>query len=151
MTSPTLDPSLPGFPASPDSPGLPCDEKRVQMDISLRESRTANETEPLAISFGCLQTLSKQEKERITEIILLLNWGDLMADPFFNELPFLKKHLVQCNQNKQKEDKTSKKILTVEPRSPDFPGEPAAPTSPCKKKKKKLTRMNSKRMVFFFS
>lgn len=90
LTSPTLDPSLPGFPVSPDSPGLPCDEKRVQMDISLRESRTANETEPLAISFGCLQTLSKQEKEKITEIILLLNWGDLMADPFFNELPFFK-------------------------------------------------------------
>ena len=60
------------------------------MDISLRESRTANETEPLAICFGCLQTLSKQEKEKITEIILLLNWGDLMADPFFNELPFFK-------------------------------------------------------------
>lgn len=31
-----------------------------------------------------------KKKERITEIILLLNWGDLMADPFFNELPFFK-------------------------------------------------------------
>ena len=73
--------------------------------------------------------------------------------PFFQRVALFQKHLVQCNQNKQKEDKTSNKILTVEPRSPDFPGEPAAPTSPCKKKKtkKKLTRMNSKRMVFFFS
>ena len=74
-----------------------------------------------------------------------------MADPFFNELPFLKKHLVQCNQNKQKEDKTSKKILTVEPRSPDFPGEPAAPTSPCKKKKqKKINQDEFKENGFLF-
>ena len=104
------------------------------------------------MSFDCLQTLSKQEKRKDYWDNTAAQLGRSDGRPFFQRVALFQKHLVQCNQNKQKEDKTSNKILTVEPRSPDFPGEPAAPTSPCKKKnKKKLTKMNSKRMVFFFS